>query len=67
MNIGNVLYVWNVHYDILSTSCVDKMYICNKDINTFSICGIDKLSISGMEKSSFVCIAYGHVSIHNTD
>ena len=49
-----------IHNDILSSSYIEKCpYAIQKNI-ILSICGIDKLSISGIEKSIFVYIAYGN-------
>ena len=56
-----------IHNDILSSSYIEKCpYAIQKNI-ILSICGIDKLSISGIEKSIFVYIAYGNFSIYDED
>ena len=57
ININYILYVWTINYDILSTSCIDNISICNIEKYTFSICGKDKFFISGTEKIDFVYIA----------
>ena len=35
ININDILYVRTKHYDILSTSCIDKISICNIDKDSF--------------------------------
>ena len=35
MNINDILSVWTIHYDILSTSCIDKIYMWNIDKDNF--------------------------------
>ena len=60
ININNILYVWNIHYDILSALWINKMSILNIDKDTFSICSIEKLPVSVIEKNIFVYITYGH-------
>ena len=39
INIKNILYIWNIHYDIVSKSCIETITICNigKD-NCFFMC-----------------------------
>ena len=60
ININHILYLWTINYDIFSAWCMDKSSICNIDKCTFSICVIEKLSISGINKKMFVYIAYGY-------
>ena len=64
IDTNNILYVWNIHYDIFSTSCIDKIYICNIDKDNFSVPDIENLSIPHIEKSIFVYIAYGHFFLY---
>ena len=35
INNNDILYVWTIHYDILYTSCTDKMSIYNIDKDIF--------------------------------
>ena len=60
VHINDILYVWDMHYDILSASCIEKCPYAIYTKTLLFICGIDKLSIWGIEKSVFVYIPYGH-------
>ena len=64
ININNILHVWTTHYDILSTLCRKKFTHTAQTKILLSICGKDKLYISGMYKSIFVYIEYGHFFIY---
>ena len=60
ININDILSVWTMNYDILSIPDIDNLYLCDIYNDTFSTWHIDKLSISGMDKSIFVYIACGN-------
>ena len=36
IRINDILYEWTKHYGILSTSCIDKIFIYNIDKDTFA-------------------------------
>ena len=64
INFNDILYVWNIHYDILSIFCTEKFrYVIYTKILLYTY-GIYKLSISGIDNRIFVYITYGHFSIH---
>ena len=49
ININDILYVWNIHYDIFSTSCIEKMSIYNKYKDSFVYMWCRKMSITDIE------------------
>ena len=67
ININDILYVWNIHYDIFSTSCIEKMSIYNKYKDSFVYMWCRKMSITGIDTSIFLYISNGNFSIHNKD
>ena len=56
ININDILCIYNIHYNTMSTSCMEKISIYIIDKDTFSICGIDKFSVSGIDKSIYFYI-----------
>ena len=48
ININNILYVWTIHYDIFSASCIDKMSILNIDKDTVVYMWYEFVSIGGI-------------------
>ena len=60
VNINDILYVWTIHYNIFPHHVYTKCpYVIYTNI-LLSICGIEFVSISGIEKKIFVYISYVH-------
>ena len=58
IDINGVLYVWTIHYDIFSTSRIDKISICNIYKDDFVY--------MWYRKNISICIRYGKMYFFHT-